>query len=187
MYIVTTDKILADALEVMLSEIGFDDIKVRQSLTASAEPALVDLDTVSSNGGNNIITLSSDKNRGAAILRPFSESELKAALAPYLNDLKKNEKKDTDCRPSCAPALCRGGVIYSGRFVSLSPTEARIMQLLVEKRGECVPTGEIARAIADDANENSVRVYVRFLRQKLDFTFGEHIIYTVRGRGYMIK
>ena len=186
MYIVTTDEILADALEVMLGEFGFDDVKVRQSLTASAEPALVDLDTVGANGQNNIITLSSDKNKGANILRPFSEPELKAALAPFLDDPKKNDAKGAE-RTAGAPVLCPGGVIYSGEFIGLSPAEERIMKLLVEKQGCCVSSSEIAGAIADDANENSVRVYVRFLRRKLDFAFGEHIIYTVRGKGYMIK
>ena len=186
MYIVTTDEILADALEVMLGESGFDDIRVRQSLAASAEPALVDLDTVAVSGGSHMITVSSDKNRGADILRPFSESELKAALAPFLDDLKKNEAKEAE-RTAGAPALCPGGVIYSGEFIGLSPAESRIMRLLIEKQGDCVPTGEIARAIADNANDDSVRVYVRYLRRKLDFAFGEHIIYTIRGRGYMIK
>ena len=186
MYIVTTDEILADALEVMLGEFGFADVKVRQNLTASAEPALVDIDTVAVGGGSHVITLSSDKNKGANILRPFSESELRAALAPFLDDPKKNDAKGAE-RTAGVPVLCSGGVIYSGEFIGLSPTEERIMRLLIENRGSCVPSSEIARAIADDANDNSVRVYVRFLRRKLDFAFGEHIIYTIRGKGYMIK
>lgn len=187
MYIVTTDKILADALEVMLDEFGFDDVKVRQSLAASPEPALVDIDTaaVTAGVGNHIITLSTDKNKGADILRPFSEAELKAVLLPYLAEGGKSAAEAV--RTVGAPTLCPGGVIVSGEFVALSPAEARIMRLLIEKQGECVRSDEIARAIADDANDNSVRVYIRFLRRKLDFAFEQRIIYTVRGKGYMLK
>jgi len=38
----------------------------------------------------------------------------------------------------------------------------------------------------DDKN-NADNVYVSYLRKKLDDTFGVKMIYTIRGKGYMLK
>ena len=39
----------------------------------------------------------------------------------------------------------------------------------------------------ETAGSNVVDVYIRYLRKKLDFRFGERIIYTRRGCGYYVK
>jgi|GEM_PF-2532821 len=180
MYIITADGILADALGVMLEEIGFTDVKKRQSMPSVNDLIIVDCDTVDI-GDEEVIRISSDKSRGADLVRPFTEEEFKSFFAPYVNQSVIQREDDApDTVKSCA-----GGVICCGKFVRLSPTEQRIAALLVGNKGRCVPISDIMNASGGDLN--SARVYIRQLRRKLDFAFGRRIIYTVRGKGYMIK
>jgi DNA-binding response OmpR family regulator len=59
-----------------------------------------------------------------------------------------------------------------GRVVRLSPTETRLLALLVERTGRCVPSGALAVALHPDAPEAAARVRlrsdVRRLRQRLE-------------------
>lgn len=180
MYIITEDNILADALEVMLREMGFSDIKRRSSLPAVSDLMIVDCDTVDP-GDQNVIKISSDRKKGADLLRPFSETELKRTLSPYA---RRADGRTLSGDPRVRK--CAGGVMYRGEFVPLSPTEQKLADALISDYGSCVPTDRLISAIGA-SDENSLHVYIRMLRKKLDFAFGERIIYTVRGKGYAIK
>lgn len=59
------------------------------------------------------------------------------------------------------------------------------MQCLLEHRGESVSRDEISTVIGE-SSANKTEVYICFLRRKLEETFGDRIIKTVRGKGYTI-
>lgn len=85
---------------------------------------------------------------------------------------------------------------FSKRFmfgdcvVNLSPKEYELLSLLYKNRGRVVPRKDVLDAIwGTDYNDknNADNVYVSYLRKKLDDAFGVKMIYTVRGKGYMLK
>ncbi|HOA84865.1 MAG: winged helix-turn-helix transcriptional regulator [Clostridiales bacterium] len=70
--------------------------------------------------------------------------------------------------------------------VKLTPSELALFSRLIEARGKTVPRDELARLIGAGAS-NKTEVHISNLRQKLEKTFGDRLIYTIRGGGYMIK
>ncbi|MGI6167747.1 MAG: winged helix-turn-helix domain-containing protein [Eubacteriales bacterium] len=70
--------------------------------------------------------------------------------------------------------------------VKLTPSELTLLSRLIEARGKVVPRDELARLVGAGAS-NKTEVHISNLRQKLEKTFGDRLIYTVRGGGYMLK
>jgi len=74
--------------------------------------------------------------------------------------------------------------------VELSKTEYLLLKTLLENRNVVLSRDKIISAVWGEGHyidENSVDVYVRYLRSKIDEKAGEEYISTVRGAGYMIK
>lgn len=69
---------------------------------------------------------------------------------------------------------------------ALTPTEAQVIGLLLERRGEPVSREEIAGRIGE-SSANKADVYVCYLRRKLDEPLGVKLIHTLRKRGYCIR
>ncbi|MGI6752832.1 MAG: winged helix-turn-helix domain-containing protein [Eubacteriales bacterium] len=81
------------------------------------------------------------------------------------------------------PSRC----ISSGNIsVRLTPNELILLSRLIELRGEAVERQELSRLIGAGAS-NKTEVYISNIRRKLESAFGDKLIYTVRGVGYMIK
>ena len=72
-----------------------------------------------------------------------------------------------------------------GQEIQLSQTEFRLLHALLNKKGEVLTNEEINNLI-DCGSSNKANVYICFLRKKLEIG-GEKIIYSIRGRGFMIK
>ncbi|KMQ70623.1 response regulator transcription factor [Chryseobacterium koreense] len=80
-------------------------------------------------------------------------------------------------------------VSYNDVEVELSPTEYRLLLLLMQNKNKVVGRTQILNhvwGIDFDNNTNILDVYISFIRNKLK-TDGEKIIHTVKGKGYLIK
>ena len=75
--------------------------------------------------------------------------------------------------------------ILRGTRISLSPTEFLLLEALLERRGEILGYEE-AGTLISSGDSNKVNVYICFLRKKLE-AGGDKIIYSIRGKGFMIK
>ena len=83
-------------------------------------------------------------------------------------------------------ALLREGEAFwlSGKRLSFSKTEQRVLHLLYENRSRTVSAGEIEAILGENAEKsNAVAVYLYRLRRKLEQD-GVTRIRTVRGAGY---
>lgn len=86
-----------------------------------------------------------------------------------------------------------GDFFYNGEAITLTETERLLLDFLYENRGSAVSREDIlARVWGRDGNENVRKtnltdVYIRYLREKLDDRFGVRVIFSVRGKGYMLK
>ncbi len=78
----------------------------------------------------------------------------------------------------------------AGVQISLSPSEYRLLELLMRNKGHVLSRLEIEEYIWDvnyERDTNMVDVYINHLRNKIDRPFGSQLIRTVRGFGYKIE
>jgi DNA-binding response OmpR family regulator len=76
------------------------------------------------------------------------------------------------------------------REIRLSPTEYRLLELLMRRAGRVVTRRAIVEAVwglENDVEENTLDAFVRLLRGKVDKDFRPKLIQTVRGIGYCLR
>lgn len=76
------------------------------------------------------------------------------------------------------------------REIHLSPTEFRLLELLMRRSGRVVPRDAIVEVVWDlahDVEENTLDTFIRLLRTKVDRDHDQKLIHTVRGIGYTIR
>ena len=78
----------------------------------------------------------------------------------------------------------------NGEVFKFSPKEFSLLSLLYRNRGRLVERKTVLETIWGDEydpSNNVDNVYINYLRKKLDEKIGVKLIYTVRGKGYMMK
>jgi DNA-binding response OmpR family regulator len=81
-------------------------------------------------------------------------------------------------------------VLRGEREVHLSPTEFRLLELLMRRAGRVVSRNAIVQAVWDfdhEVEENTLDAFIRLLRSKVDRNHTHKLIQTVRGVGYTIR
>jgi DNA-binding response OmpR family regulator len=81
------------------------------------------------------------------------------------------------------------GVTRGGKVLNLTPREYRLLELLMRNAGRAVSRDTILESVwgfSSDVNENTLEVFMRLLRLKVD-TRQAKLIHTVRGFGYMMR
>ncbi len=76
------------------------------------------------------------------------------------------------------------------REIHLSPTEFRLLELLMRRSGRVVPRDAIVEIVWDfdhEVEENTLDTFIRLLRSKVDREHDRKLIQTVRGVGYTIR
>ena len=74
--------------------------------------------------------------------------------------------------------------------IALSKTEYLLLKTFIENKNVVLSRDKIINAVWGEnhyIDENSVDVYVRYLRSKIDDKTGEEYIATVRGAGYVMR
>jgi len=80
-------------------------------------------------------------------------------------------------------------VARSGKPISLTSKEYALLEYLLRNQNRILTKNEITSHVWDydaDILPNTVEVYVKYLRDKIDKPFGTQLIQTVRGFGYKI-
>jgi two-component system, OmpR family, response regulator ArlR len=80
--------------------------------------------------------------------------------------------------------------VVCGKQVDLSKTEFLMLRTLLEHKNKVMSRDEIITAVWGSdhyIDENSVDVYIRYLRSKIDECAGSEYITTVRGFGYVMR
>ena len=81
-------------------------------------------------------------------------------------------------------------VTRGGQSVPLQPREFRLLEYLMKHDGQVVTRTMLLENVWDyhfDPQTNVIDVHVSRLRSKIDKGFGEPLLHTVRGAGYMIR
>jgi two-component system OmpR family response regulator len=81
-------------------------------------------------------------------------------------------------------------VTRAGQPVPLQPREFRLLEFLMKHAGQVVTRTMLLENVWDyhfDPQTNVIDVHISRLRAKIDKGFGEPLLHTVRGAGYMIR
>jgi DNA-binding response OmpR family regulator len=81
-------------------------------------------------------------------------------------------------------------VTRSGKLLSLTPTEFRLLEHLLRRANRAVSRSSIVEAVwgfQSDVEANTVDVYIKLLRDKIDHSSLKPLIQTVRGFGYIVR
>ena len=123
------------------------------------------------------------------ITKPFAIEELLARIRAALRG-----KSGHNSAPLSAGPLVmdveKHQVTVRGQSVELTKKEFDLLRCLLENKDRVLTREALLDAVwgFDFVGEtNSVDVYIRFLRSKLDDAFGLKLIHTVRGVGYVVK
>ena len=79
-------------------------------------------------------------------------------------------------------------VIRGGRFISLKPTTAKILEFLVKNSHRVVPRREIEKEIWGDQppSGDPLRAHIYSIRQSVDKEENVKLVHTMHGVGYRI-
>jgi two-component system response regulator MprA len=125
------------------------------------------------------------------LVKPFDIDELKARLRALLR--RTGGEGDLDGGLSFEELKldpARHGVTVDGQFVELTRTEYQLLELLMLNPRRVLPHSLIYDRVWGydfGPTSNALRVYVGYLRRKLEDAGARPLIHTVRGVGYALR
>jgi two-component system, OmpR family, response regulator MprA len=127
------------------------------------------------------------------LVKPFDVGELKARLRALLR------RSSGEEAPEAPEALSfdelqldpvRHGVIVGAEFTELTRTEYQLLELLMRNPRRVLPHSVIYERVWGydfGPASNALRVYVGYLRRKLQDAGARPLLHTVRGVGYVLR
>ena len=210
-YVISRDAVFARMLELELCEAGVTVVRTEEFPRDEARNGELRIFTASSQ------VLESDSRRGVHVefgfsdigsgcaeryfKRPFAIEDFVNAVFSIVGEgdgsslvaMEGNAATVSDPYVQVGLTSEEGRFFYNGEMLSLTETEHSLLSLLYERRGETVTREELLTHVwgrtenENDRKTNLTDVYIRYLREKLDDRFGVRIIFSVRGKGYMLK
>ncbi len=124
------------------------------------------------------------------LVKPFDVEELKARLRALLRRTSAQGDPDSLSFAELHLDAARHGACVDGDFVELTRTEYQLLELLMLNPNRVLPHSLIYdRVWGYDFGpaSNALRVYVGYLRRKLESAGARPLIHTVRGVGYVLR
>lgn len=125
------------------------------------------------------------------IAKPFRIRELIARIKAILRRTRSDQGKEVINVGGNTVDIMSGKVFRNGEEIFLSAVEYRLLLTFIKSRGQLLTRQQILTAMWDSAgdfvNDNTLTVYVRRLRKKLEEPGDKPVIVTVRGVGYRME
>ena len=124
------------------------------------------------------------------LLKPFDVEEVKARLRALLRRVGGEGDPDALAFEELRLDSARHGVSVHSTFVELTRTEYQLLELLMLNPRRILPHSLIYDRVwgYDFAQgSNALRVYIRYLRRKLEDAGSRPLIHNVRGVGYVLR
>jgi two-component system response regulator MprA len=124
------------------------------------------------------------------LVKPFDVEELKARLRALLRRAAPEEDPEALTFAEIRLDGARHGAAVGERFAELTRTEYQLLELLLGNPRRVLAHGEIYERVWGydfGASSNALRVYVGYLRRKLEEAGARPLIHTVRGVGYVLR
>ncbi len=197
--ILTSDTVFARMLELEFTSRGLRVLASAMGEDDRTDVVLLDLDSAMSPPAEQyrrMIGFSrhpamsvSDAGRCTVILRrPFRMAQLRQEVLSELGEYVPPEPMPSFALPDKREIFLSvedRRLRCDRKSINVSPQECRLLQCLLNHRGETVPREVLAECIGQtDANKTDV--YICYLRRKTDALPGGRLIRTVWGKGYQI-
>jgi two-component system response regulator MprA len=124
------------------------------------------------------------------LVKPFDVGELKARLRALLRRTNGSDDGELSFAELRLDPARHGVVIHDETFVELTRTEYRLLELLMRNPRQVLPHSMIYERVWEydfGPTSNALRVYVGYLRRKLQEAGARDLIHTVRGVGYGLR
>jgi two-component system OmpR family response regulator len=122
--------------------------------------------------------------------KPYAFSELLARIEALARRRQPGEVETVYRTGDLELDRLRHSVTRAGKPVPLQPREFRLLEYLMKHAGQVVTRTMLLENVWDyhfDPQTNVIDVHISRLRSKIDKGFGEPLLHTVRGAGYMIR
>lgn len=132
-------------------------------------------------------------NNGADdyLVKPFHFDELIVRIKALLRRRETPQQADEVLSVGRLIIDVANSIVLDGsKEVKLTPKEFKLLVLLVRAKGRVLSKNFIADELWDyniETNQNSIEVYINFLRKKIDKDAQEKLIHTKVGFGYYVK
>jgi DNA-binding response OmpR family regulator len=172
-------------LDLMLPKIGGFDLisKIR-----SCKPS-VPIIAVTAKASVEDRVQGLDRGCDDYLVKPFSFAELLARIKAQIRRGGSAAGLELSVADLVLNPLSRK-VTRSGKTIELSNKEFALLEYLLRNRDQIVTRNMIVENVWDTSFNNFtniVDVYINYLRNKIDRDFVPHLIYTVRGIGYVLR
>lgn len=172
-------------LDIMLPELNGIEVLRRIRKTSNVPVILVTAKNETYDKVNGLNTGADDY-----ISKPFAIEELLARISAVLRRLKQTTPESSVLKNRDVELNIKSmNVTVQGSLVSLSKLEYLMLKLFLENINTALSRSTIIDSVWGKdyfIDENTVDVYVNYLRSKIDQTTKSEYIRTVRGVGYMM-
>ena len=177
--VISGDNVFSQMLSLELNRRGFD----AASGCSGASLAVVDIDTVDVVRDIPCITFSYEN--GADLRRPFSVAELVDFIKERFPD---NNHVGTFVVEHPVFDPDENTIEINNNIVRLSKQEYLLLELLYKNLGNTVSKDDIKNYVWGSlGNDNRLRVYVKYIREKIEPIYKKRVFHSVHGRGYTMK
>ena len=124
------------------------------------------------------------------LVKPFDVGELQARLRALLRRSRSDGDADGQSFHELRLDGARHGVSVGESFVELTRTEYQLLELLMLNAGRVLPHDLIYERVWGydfGPASNALRVYIGYLRRKLEQAGARPLLHTVRGVGYVLR
>ena len=175
----------AIVLDVMMPRL--DGFEVARRVRARNNPTPI-LMLTARDASEDIVT-GLDAGADDYLVKPFALSVLLARLRAITRRSAHAPVQELRAAGLCLDPATRE-VRRDGRKISLTPTEFRLLETLMRRANRAVSRNSIIEAVwgfNEDVESNTVDVYIKLLREKIDQDTTKRVIHTVRGYGYILR
>jgi len=126
------------------------------------------------------------------LVKPFDFRELLVRIRAVMNRKGGNHVSQPDILKYADLELNNQTktVSRSGKTISLTPKELKLLEYMMQNRERVLSRTEIAEKVWDthfDTGTNFIDVYINYLRKKIDKDFDTKLIHTKSGLGFIFK
>jgi two-component system, OmpR family, response regulator len=123
------------------------------------------------------------------VIKPFSMSEVRARI-DAISVRSRIRPKSILLAGAVSMDLTTRKVQRGDRVLQLTPTEFRVLEILIRNQGKVVTRRMLCEHLWDPEWEgvtNVIEVHINRLRSKINIGSESQMIFTVRGRGYTLR
>jgi len=188
------DLITCDVPDVVLLDVGMPDIdglEVCRGVRRVGERVPILMLTARSAISDRVEGL--DVGADDYMVKPFDVEELKARLRALLRRSREMPDDEPPKPLSFAEIQldsARYGALVGDRFAELTRTEYQLLELFMLNPGQVMAHSHIYKRVWGydfGASSNALRVYIGYLRRKLEDVGARPLIQTVWGVGYVLR